>query len=228
MTCDPAYRLDPIFTLAMVGLKPNTSPRDRLTIARRALRRVCAERDAIHTARRALFRKARKLRKFEPFTKGAADALEQQARNHGAEELILLQSVLLSYGQSLLHDHHGYMAALGFDTVCALLSVNRVEQDLARAGRASDLAGLILAYNVEDSASRRGEAYAGGPLFEACFAAFLEAIHEALPGTLPDPFAPGAPLYGKLIRTMRVDGTVAIKRPDLVVHDASGSRVVKR
>ncbi|GAB3380439.1 hypothetical protein [Azotobacter armeniacus] len=87
---------------------------------------------------------------------------------------------------------------------------------------------LIFVRNLEDSASHRGEDCKRGPLFEACFAAMGHFIRTAPKGTLPDPFCPGGPLYGAPVRMVRPDGTVTVKRPDLTVHDASGSRVVKR
>ncbi len=220
--------LQNIRTLADIGLKPSASLRDRLTIARHVLRQLCAEREAIHDERHALRRKANQLRRHLPFTKLAVESLEQQACDHRANELELFRPVLLAYGRALIHDHEGYMAALGFDAVCDLLNVNRVEREKARADGVADLAGLVFVHNLEDSASHRGEDSKRGPLFEACYSAFCEFVRTTPPGTLPDPFAPGAPLYGEPVRMVSADGTVSIKRPDLVVHDANGSRVVKR
>lgn len=182
-----------IRTLANIGLKPGASLRDRLTIARYVLRQLCAERETIHDERHALRRKANQLRRHLPFTRMAVEQMEQQARDHRADELELLRPVLLAYGGSLIHDRDGYMAALGFDAVCDLLSVNRVEREKARADGVDDLAGLIFVRNLEDSASHRGEDSKRGPLFEACYFAFCEFILTALPGTLPDPFGPDGP-----------------------------------
>lgn len=195
-----------IRTLARIGEKPGTSQRDKLTSARHVLRRVCAHREAIHAERRALRRNARKLRQFEPFTRQAADTLERQAGEHRAAELELSRSVLLAYGQSLIHDREGCMAALGFDAVCDLLNVNRVEREQARAEGVADLAGLIFVHNLEDSASHRGEDWKRGPLFEACLTAFSEFVRTAPEGALPDPFAPGAPFGPKLPPELRVVG----------------------
>lgn len=193
-------------TLANIGLKPTASPRDRLTIARHVLRRVCAEREAIHDERHALRRKANQLRRHLPFTRLAVERMEQQARDHRTDELKLLRPVLLAYGQALIHDRDGYMAALGFDAVCDLLNVNPVEREQARAEGVADLAGLIFVHNLEDSASHRGEDSKRGPLFEACFTAFCEFVRTAPPGTLPDPFAPGAPFGPKLPPELRIVG----------------------
>ncbi|WPP47261.1 hypothetical protein [Pseudomonas sp. AN-1] len=198
--------LSNIGTLARIGLKPGASLRDRLTIARHVLRQLCAEREAIHDERHALRRKANQLRRHLPFTRLAVERMEQQARDHRADELKLLRPVLLAYGQSLIHDRDGYMAALGFDAVCDLLNVNRVEREQARADGVDDLAGLIFVHNLEDSASHRGEDSKRGPLFEACYSAFCEFIRTAPPGTLPDPFAPGAPFGPKLPPALRIVG----------------------
>ncbi|WKN20626.1 hypothetical protein [Azotobacter vinelandii] len=139
-----------------------------------------------------------------------------------------IREILRAVGQSLLHDSDGYLAALGFDGVCDVLNVNTVEREQVRLEGVDDLSGLIFVHNLEDSASHRGEDFKRGPLFEACFAAMMEFCRTAPEGTLPDPFAPGGPLYGAPVRMVQPDGTVTIKRPDLTVHDASGSRVVKR
>lgn len=223
-----ATDLQTITILSRIAQKPGTSKRDLLTIARHVLRRVCAYREAIHEERHTLRRKANQLRRHLPFTKLAVEGLEQQARDYGAERLALVRPVLLAYGQSLIHDHDGYMAALGFDVVCDLLNVNPVEREKARAEGVADLAGLVFVHNLEDSASHRGEDSKRGPLFEACYSSFCEFIRTAPPGTLPDPFGPDGPFYGAKLQVHHPDGTVTTKRPDLTVHDASGSRVVKR
>lgn len=214
--------------LAKIATKPTITKRDSLIVARRLLRHFCACREAIHEQRRAMRREAAKLREFEPFTKRQADTLEQQAGSYGSEQLEIIRPLLQSIGADLLHDSNGYMAALGFDAVCDLLNVNVVEREKARRDGVSDLSGLIFIHNLEDSASHRGEDFKSGPLFEACIAALGHFIRTCPEHLLPDPFAPGGPLYGAPIRMVRPDGTVTTKRPDLTVHDANGSRVVKR
>lgn len=214
--------------LGRIVEKPTATKRDELTVARHVLRKFCAVRDEIYSERRALSREAGKLRQFEPFTKKSADALEQQASIHRGAELEILRPVLLAYGQLLIHDRDGYMAALGFDAVCDLLNANRIEREQARADGVDTLRGLIFTRNLEDSASHRGEDSKRGPLFEACYAAFCHFIIHAPEGSLPDPFGPNGPLYGVPVRVLNPDGTETVKRPDLVVHDAAGSRVVKR
>lgn len=192
--------------LAQIGTKPTTTLRDSLTIARLVLRRCCAIREEAHAIRHALRRKARKLRQHLPFTQQQVEDLELIASDYGGERLASVRAILVAYGQSLIHDRDGYMAALGFDAVCDLLNVNRIEREHARAEGVDDLAGLLFVHALEDSASRRGEDCKRGPLFEACYAAFCEFVRTAPPGTLPDPFAPGAPFGPKLPPVLRIVG----------------------
>ncbi|MNG17146.1 hypothetical protein D3C84_1011110 [compost metagenome] len=120
------------------------------------------------------------------------------------------------------------MATLGFDAVCDLLNVNRVEREQARAEGVADLAEMIFVRNLEDSASHRGEDWKRGPLFDACLAAMAEFMRRTPRHLRPDPFAPGGPLYGVLTMQVHPDDSMTTKRPALVVHDANGSRVVER
>ncbi|WP_349618072.1 hypothetical protein [Azotobacter salinestris] len=178
-------------TLMKIGTKPTTTHQTSLTIIRRAARYFCEIADAIHDERRMMRRGAAVLRRFEPFTKQQADALEQQAKDYGADTLATIRNVLLDLGQSLLHDGDGYLAALGFDGVCDVLNANTVEREQARLEGVDDLSDLIFVRNLEDSASHRGEDFKRGPLFEACLEAMGHFIRTAPKGTLPDPFAPG-------------------------------------
>lgn len=214
--------------LAQIGQKPATTLRDSLTITRLMLRRVCAIRESIHDQRHALRRQARLMRERGPFAQRRAEELERQADSYGAEQLALARPVLLACGQSLIRDRDGYMAALGFDAVCDLLNVNRVEREQARAEGVSDLRDLVFVHNLEDSASHRGGGWKSGPLFEACFAAMAEFMSRTPRHLLPDPFAPGGPLYGAPVHELHPDGSMTTKRPALVVHDANGSRTVER
>lgn len=191
--------------LAQIGLKPTTTMRDSLTIARHVLRRTCAYRESIREERHTLRRKARKLRQFEPFTKLAADTMEQQARDHDAERLANVRTILLTYGQSLIHDRDGYMAALGFDAVCDLLNVNRVDRERARREGWHTLSDLVGVHDLENSAERRGDEWgSGSPLYQACHLALMEFIRECPAHLLPDPFEPGAPLGPKQPPALRI------------------------
>lgn len=215
MTTTTIATLEAALRLVRLAMKPDASLRDRLTITRLVLRRVCACRSAIHDQRHSLRRQARLMRKRGPFAQRPAKELEQQADTYGAGDLELSRPVLLAFGEALLQDSNGYMATLGFDAVCDLLNVNRVEREQARAEGVADLAELIFVRNLEDSASHRGEDWNRGPLFEACFLAMAEFIRT---------LAPGGQLYGALV----MDSSMTTKRPALVVHGCNGSRVVER
>ncbi len=193
--------------LAQIGTKPTTTLRDSLTIARLVLRRCCAIREEAHTIRHALRRKARKLRQHLPFTKQQVEDLELIASDYGAERLASVRTILAAYGESLIHDRDGYMAALGFDAVCDLLNVNRVDRERARREGWHTLSELVAIHDLENSAEPRPDRWGdGSPLYEACFAAMAEFILTAPEGTLPDPFAPGAPFGPKLPPVLRIVG----------------------
>ena len=194
-------------TLANIGLKPTTTTRDMLTIARRIVRRLCEVRSAIHAERHALRRQANKLRRFEPFTKQAADTMEQQARDHRAAELESVGGVLLGYGRLILSDPEGYAESLGFEALAGLLNINRVERERARREGWRTLSELVAIHGLENSAQRRDDQRgAGSPLYQACQMALMEFIRECPPELLPDPFAPGAPFGPKLPPKLSVVG----------------------
>ena len=195
-----------ITTLANIGLKQGTSKRDSLTIARRVLRQLCEYRRAHLEAYRALRRLAAIRREHLPFTRHNVEALERQADGHRTMAASV-RPVLVAYGGSLIHDRDGYMAALGFDTVCDLLNVNRVDRERARREGWRTLSELIAINDLENSAERRSTEWgAGSPLFQACHAAMVEFIRTTPEHLLPDPFAPGEVFGPKLPPELRIVG----------------------
>lgn len=219
---------DMLRTLEAILQKPATTARTRLLMTRRVCRLLCTVRQSIHTERRALRRQAACLRSGLPFTRTAIERLEQLATVHRADELATVRHVLTGFGVLLIRDPDGDADVLSFDDLCGLLNVNAVEREQARREGATSLRDVMFIRALEDSASRRGEDCKGGPLFEAYQAAMMEFIRTAPAERLPDPFAPGGPLYGSPVRILNPDGSVTIKRPDLTVHDSNGARVVKR
>lgn len=194
-----------VMTLADIAEKPCTTKRDALTIARRLLRGVCQAKSAIHAERRAMRRQAGKLRQFLPFTALAVTDLEQQASDHRAAELATLSNVLVVYGQTIIHDRDGIAAALGFDQLADLLSINPAHREQARLDGGETLQGLAYIARKEDSATDYGDDWgAGGPLFQACHMAMMEFIRTCPEHLLPDPFAPGELLGPKLAPQLRV------------------------
>lgn len=194
-----------IRTLADIGLKPTTTNRDTLTIARRVVRRMCEARDEIRAERRELRRQARKLRQFEPFTKLAADTMEQQARDHRGAEWESVRRVLLGYGRLIALDHEGIGEALGFDALADLLNINHVDREQARREGWRTLSDLVAAHDLENSSERRCDDWGeGSPLYEAALLATMELIRTTPTHLLPDPFAPGAPFGPKPTPVLRV------------------------
>lgn len=192
-------------TLAEIGLKPTTTIRDTLTIARRICRHMCVVRDEIRHQRREMSREASKLRQFEPFTKLAADTMEQQAHDHRAAEMESVRLVLLGYGRLVNLDSDGYAEALGFEALADLLNINRTDRERARREGWRTLAELIAIHDLENSAERRGDRWGdGGPLYQASLLALVEFMRACPEHLLPDPFAPGAPFGPKLPPALRI------------------------
>ena len=193
-----------VITLAEIGLKPTATIRDTLTIARRICRSMCEARAQICAERRELRRQARKLRQFEPFTKLAADTMEEQAREHRATEWESMRLVLLSYGRLIVLDHDGIADALGFEALADLLNINRTDRERARREGWRTLSDLIAIHDLENSSERRSdERSTSSPLYEAAFLAMVEFIHSTPMHLLPDPFAPGAPFGPRLPPDLR-------------------------
>lgn len=196
---------DTITTLAAIGSKPGATKRDTLTITRRVLRIICRHRADYQAERRAMRRQARKLRQFLPFTAQAIADLERQASEHHAEALAACNRVLTAYGQTIIHDRDGIAAALGFEQLADLLSINPAHREQARRDGGETLPGLVYIARMEDSATGHNEEWgAGGPLFEACLAGAMEFIRTCPEHLLPDPFAPGEVFGPKLPPQLRV------------------------
>lgn len=197
--------MNTVRTLADIGLKPTVTKRDTLTIARRICRHLCAVRNEIRQQRRKLRRQARKLRQFEPFTKLAADMMEEQSRNHRAAEWENVRRVLLGYGRLIVLDREGIAETLGFEALADLLNINRVDREQARREGWRTLADLIAIHGLENSADHRCDEWgARSPLYEAAFLAMVEFIHSTPTHLLPDPFAPGAPFGPPLPPELRI------------------------
>lgn len=196
---------DTITTLAAIGSKPGATKRDTLTITRRVLRIICRHRADYQAERRAMRRQAGKLRQFLPFTQQQADALDSQAKEHKAELLESTRLALVAFGGWLLHDADGIAAALGFEQLADLLSINPAHREQARRDGGETLQGLVYIARMEDSATGHNEEWgAGGPLFEACLATMMDFIRTCPEHLLPDPFAPGEVFGPKLPPQLRV------------------------
>ncbi len=194
-----------VITLTTIGTKPGTTKRDVLTTTRRVLRLLYLQHDNIHAERRAIRRQAGKLRQFLPFTAQTVADLEQQAREHRARELEDGRRVLVAFGRTLLLDTDGIAAALGFEQLADLLSINPADREKARQEGGETLHGLLLLARAEESATDHGQGWSqGGPLYRACQAAVIDFIQTCPADQLPDPFAPGALFGPRLPPDLRV------------------------
>ncbi|RRV10868.1 hypothetical protein EGJ28_13460 [Stutzerimonas xanthomarina] len=203
---------DTLRTLERIGSKPGTTRRDLLTITRRIVRHLCDLRSAIRSERQALSRQANKLRQSGPFSQRRADALEQLANDHRADELENVLDVLEDYGRVLVLDREGYAKALGFEMLADLLNINRVDRERARRAGWFRLVDLVAIEGLENSAEQCGDGWEfHSPLQLACVLA-LWVMRTCLPDQLPEP---------RTVDRVR-------KGPVLIVHDASGSRLVER
>lgn len=215
-------------TLVNLATKPEASARTQLIATRMICRLYAADLDTLNAERRDLWRQARLARRFLPFTAAAVAALEQRAASHAEGLREALREALVGFGRVLLLDTDNLTEALGFDGLCDLLSINPVHREQARRDGGETVRGLVFIAGMEDSAQPRREGWGdGGPLFRACLLAACEFIRTT-PHLLPDPFAPDGPFYGACQTLHHADGTTRIKRPDVTVHDSTGSRVVKR
>ncbi|EIK54662.1 hypothetical protein YO5_17890 [Stutzerimonas stutzeri TS44] len=194
-----------IRALANIADKPGASVSTQLIAMRRVCRLFCHERATIHQERRALRRKAAKLRAFLPFTAAAAADLEQQAREHEAESLEGMSRALIGIGRAVILQSASTTAALGFDRLCDLLSVNPAHRAQAIRDGDTNVTALVFIACLEDSATGHGAAWGnGGPLYQACLLATADFIRTAPEDALPDPFAPGAPFGPKIPPVLRV------------------------
>ena len=195
-----------ITRLCNVAMKPGTSMSTSLITTRRICRIFGQRLDSIRAERRAIRREAGKLRHYLPFTAAKIYEIQQRANEHRNTEWEDVRTVLAAFGRSLVLDTEGLAYGLGFDRLCDLLAVNTVERETARKDGLADLADLVFAYALEESAARRGQACNDGPLFNACQLATANFIKECPAHLLPDPFAPGAPFGPKLPPALSIVG----------------------
>lgn len=199
-------------TLERIGSKPGTTRRDLLTITRRIVRHLCELRSAIRAERQAMSRQANKLRQSGPFARRRADALEQRACDHRAEELANVVDALEDYGQVLMLDREDYARTLGFEALADLLNINRVDRERARRAGWCSLVDLVAIEGLENSAEQCGDGWEfHSPLQLACVLA-LWVMRTCPPDQLPEP---------RTVVRVR-------KGPALVVHDTSSSYLVGR
>jgi hypothetical protein len=139
------------------------------------------------------------------------------------------REVLIAYGQFLREHHRAIEDELGWDGLCDVLCVNPVHRAEAYE-HDKGLFGLTwIGGHFEDSATVYENVLAGsGPITKAVSSALLDWMMKNS-DKLPDPMAPGGPLYGLPTYYQQPDGSMARKSAALTVHHPDGSsRVVDR
>lgn len=207
--------------------RPGLSLRCNLLICRRVARQYHAW-DVID--RREYRVTARRLKRGLPFTQGQLD----QAKRKHDERMDMRAKGQIAIAQWLLEAGGRIEQEIGVSGICDALAVSSVHRSDIRKemdeGRALDY--IAFAAGLEDSAEHRSgrsrDCWKNGPLFH-CYLERMLVFLDEHPEEMPDPFAPGGPLYGAPIRMVDGAGQVYTKPPALTVHDSSGTaRVIER
>lgn len=96
------------------------------------------------------------------------------------------------------------------------------------------LVELISVHCVEDSAAHRADEFNNRPLHSAVWAEIIRSMRDTPEGRaasarfMDEALAPGGLLYGVRTGHLQPDGVLKLQAPALVLHDASGSRVIER
>lgn len=211
--------------LTELANRGNVEPLISLIIARRAARHLCAEREHDHIYYAAQIKAAN----FGlPFTANKVKELEDDRDARRA----VRRKNFLAIADWLLRADDYLTIMHGVETVLDVLGVNPIHRaeaaDYAVKARTT-LSGVAFVAGLEDSASTRSGRnqpdFKDGPLFNAYMRQFEQVMLDN-PGAMPDPCAPGGPLYGIPTYSQMPDGTMVQNTPAVTVHSAAGSKVV--
>lgn len=203
------------------------SLRSLLILARRLVRQSLLDRKDVRTL---FHEEVKKAEAGLPFTKRRLDTvkdLQRQARDH-------FRTGILEIGKWLYQVDEELTQKYGFDGVCDLLEVNPVHRPEAMQwmeDKNRAISAVAFISGMEDSAGQRSGRHPADWKEGTFFQVFLEMQMDLIrrrPDLMPDPTAPGGPLYGIPVYHPQPDGTMARQSAPLTVHDASGSHVVKR
>ncbi|KAB5626260.1 hypothetical protein F7234_03740 [Pseudomonas putida] len=184
--------------LAKIARKSNHSPRTLLIMTQRMVRISLAKLAEIQAERRVFRREAAALLGY-PHTQRQYDKLLVKSRTHRDDDIRDLKQGLIGMGYHLIKDTDNSYDAIGFDSLCDLLSINPIHRPAIQNDERG-LAGLIYVARLENSASPQSDGWGeGGPLFEACFMAMMHWIKTAPECDLPDLFGPESPFAGAQI-----------------------------
>ncbi len=197
-------------------------PRTRLIVSRRILRDVLAI-DADEKA--VLLLAIRRLKRNLPFSSSKLAEIEQLLSDCRKAN----RELLISYGQMLRGYHRELEAAMTFEQLCEVLCVNPAHRQEVADIEKGLFAITWIGGQFEDSATHYGKdgVTGAGPVTRAIGAAMQDYMLKNM-DLMPDPTAPGGPLYGIPTYTRQPDGSMVMNRPTVTVHSADGtSKVIK-
>lgn len=205
---------------------PHLSPRSRLIVVRRIARESHAQWEEV-----LIFfdRELEEARGGYPFTAKKFEcikALQRQARERH-------EKTTYHIGEWLYENDTLLTAKYGFDGICDVLEVNPAHRHEALEhadNKDRAISAVAFVGGLEESASRqsgrRRPDFKGGPLFDV-FLKMMMRLMKDKPECMPDPTAPGGPLYGVPTYSQQPDGSMVMNTPAVTVHSAAGSKVVK-
>ncbi|OUM30953.1 hypothetical protein B8W72_16240 [Pseudomonas putida] len=193
--------------LAKIARKSNHTPKTMLIMTQRMVRISLDRLSDIRAERRVFRREAAALQGY-PHTQRQHDELLEKSRTHRDDDIRDIKQGLIGMGYHLIKDTDNSYDAIGFDSLCDLLSINPIHRP-AIPNDERGLAGLIYVARLENSASPQSEDWGeGGPLFEACFMAMMHWIKSAPECDLPDLFGPNSPFAGAEIVPVKTGVTL--------------------
>lgn len=212
--------------LISIWRRPGLSLLTQLLIARRVARQYDEEQ---RLDRLVIRSHAKVLSAGFPFTRSRLAELTDQARRSREAR----REARAAIGHWVVLLGGAIEETIGVSKICDALSVNPVHRgEVSEAGPGEALDYLVFVAGLEESAAqlsgRSAQTFKRGGLFQ-CVLERMIAYGKANPGALPDPLAPGGPLYGLPVTEISADGAAKITRAALTVHSRDGtSKVVKR
>ena len=204
---------------------PHLSPRSRLIIVRRIARISHSQWVETREYFRELIKEAEVGLPFTTGTLKKIEALRIEARSQ-------YKATSYQIGQWIYENDALLTTLYGFDGICDVLEVNPVHRPEVleyAEDRERAIAAVAFIAGLEESADRQSGRqrpdYKDGPLFNVFMDMMMKAMKENR-ASMPDPTAPGGPLYGLPSYTRQADGSMVMNTPALTVYSAAGSKVV--
>lgn len=222
-------------------MAPGDAPatkQDLLTLffrLRRAARMLDYRMNSLHDEARRLERKAKLLELESPFNRGRAVLLRAAAQGY-KDSLLPMGADRRQCGEYLIQALSSLDKHMSLAERLDLINANVADRK-ALDGDDPETLGLhylVFAHHLEDSAAHRGKDFYDAPMFTAIQRHMMHAMtttpegQEALDKLTEELFAPGGMFHGLPVYYRQEDGTMVRKSADLMIHDKSGSKVVRR